>query len=133
MKELFKKMVCEEFTRRWTDHQVADRSGWKTAWEAVVDDVWHQFTQEEQREFNAELGLAYSEAMCFEDNVRVCDNCGRPMIEGYYLGGEFACCEECCLALYGGDKAQMEEDLSHAEEDDCETYWTSWDGNYFLD
>lgn len=66
-----------------------------------------------------------------EREIRRCDNCGKPMKEGYYLGGEFACSDECCLALYNGDKAQMEEDLSHADEDWCETYWTEWESIYF--
>lgn len=68
-----------------------------------------------------------------KDEVRRCDNCGKLMKEGYYLGGEFACSDECCLALYGGDKQQMEEDLSHAEEDDGECYWTEWESYYFED
>ena len=59
------------------------------------------------------------------------DKCGFPMIEGFYLAGEFACCEECCLKAYDGDKKQMEEDLSHAEEIDGECYWTEWDSVTF--
>lgn len=66
-----------------------------------------------------------------EDDIRVCDNCGLPMLTGYYLGGEFACDDECCLALYNGDKAQMEEDLSHACEDSGECYYTEWDSIFF--
>lgn len=66
-----------------------------------------------------------------EKEIRRCDHCGKPMKEGYYLAGEFACSDECCLALYDGDEAQMKEDLSHAEEIDCETYWTEWDSIYF--
>ena len=31
------------------------------------------------------------------DKVRFCEQCGFPMVEGYYLAGEFACCDECCL------------------------------------
>ena len=61
-----------------------------------------------------------------EEDVRVCDNCGLPMSDGFYLAGEYACDEDCCLALYKGDKAQMEEDLSHAEEPEGECYWTEW-------
>lgn len=61
------------------------------------------------------------------DKVRFCEQCGFPMVEGYYLAGEFACCDECCLKAYGGDKEQMEEDLSHADEPDGECYWTEWD------
>lgn len=65
--------------------------------------------------------------------VRRCDHCGKPMKEGYYLGGEFACDDECCLALYNGDKKQMEEDLSHALEDDGDCYWTEWESIYYDD
>lgn len=65
------------------------------------------------------------------DDIRVCDNCGLPMSEGYYLGGEFACCDRCCLDLYKGDKAQMEEDLSHADEDGSDCYYTEWDSIFF--
>lgn len=66
-----------------------------------------------------------------DENVRRCDHCGKPMKEGYYLGGEFACSDKCALALYHGDKAQMDEDLSHADEADGECYWTEWDSVYF--
>lgn len=66
-----------------------------------------------------------------DKNVRRCAHCGKPMMEGYHLGGEYACSEECALALYGGDREQMEEDLSHAEEDDGECYWTEWESVYF--
>ena len=67
-----------------------------------------------------------------EEDVRVCDHCGLPMIEGFYLAGEYACDEECCLALYNGDKGQMEEDLSHAGEADGDCYYTEWE-SLFLD
>lgn len=66
-----------------------------------------------------------------DENVRRCDHCGKPMKEGYYLGGEYACSDECALALYHGDKARMDEDLSHAEEEDGECYWTEWESFYF--
>ena len=76
------------------------------------------------------------ESLCLEEkldeNVRRCDHCGKPMKEGYYLGGEYACSDECCLALYNGDKKQMEEDLSHAEEDFSECYYTEWE-SYICD
>ena len=65
------------------------------------------------------------------DDIRVCDNCGLPMGEGYYLGGEFACDDDCCLALYKGDEEQMKEDLSHAEEDNSDCYYTEWDSVFF--
>lgn len=63
--------------------------------------------------------------------IRRCDNCGKPMSSGYYLAGEFACSDECCLALYNGDREQMEEDLSHAHEMWSDIYYTEWDSIYF--
>lgn len=68
-----------------------------------------------------------------EDDIRICDSCGLPMSEGFYLGGEYACDEKCCLDCYNGDKKQMQEDLSHVEEDCCETYYTEWDSIFFDD
>lgn len=38
-----------------------------------------------------------------EKEIRRCDHCGKPMKEGYYLAGEYACSDECCLALYDGE------------------------------
>lgn len=63
--------------------------------------------------------------------LRVCSHCGRPMMRGYYLGGEYACSDECRLELYDGNQTLMEEDLSHVEEDDCETYYTEWESYYY--
>ena len=60
--------------------------------------------------------------------IRRCDHCGRPMKEGYYLAGEYACSNECCLALYNGDREAMEKDLSKADEDGWECYYTDWEG-----
>lgn len=65
-----------------------------------------------------------------EDEIRRCDHCGRPMKEGYYLGGEYACSDECCLALYSGDAKTMMEDLSKADDDDGECYYTDWETYY---
>lgn len=66
-----------------------------------------------------------------EREIRKCDHCGKPMREGYYLAGEYACSDACCLALYHGDIEQMVEDLSHADEPNGECYWTEWDSIYF--
>lgn len=64
------------------------------------------------------------------DHIRRCDHCRRSMKKGYYLGGEYACSDECALALYNGDRTQMDEDLSHADKDDGECYWTEWESIY---
>lgn len=83
-------------------------------WECTINDIINQ----------ANEGVSY-------DDIRVCDNCGLPMSEGYYLGGEYACDKDCCLALYKGDKAQMEEDLRHSCEDNGDCYYTGWDSVFF--
>jgi hypothetical protein len=83
-------------------------------WESTINDIINEVNE----------GASY-------DDIRVCDNCGLPMSDGYYLGGEYACDDECCLALYNGDKAQMEEDLSHADEDCSYCYYTEWESIFF--
>lgn len=83
-------------------------------WESTINDIINEVNE----------GASY-------DDIRVCDNCGLPMSDGYYLGGEYACDDECCLALYNGDKAQMEEDLSHADEDCSDCYYTEWESIFF--
>ena len=59
--------------------------------------------------------------------IRRCDACGKPMLQGYYLAGEFACSDECCLMLYNGNSQAMSEDLKHADEDDADCYYTEWE------
>lgn len=62
---------------------------------------------------------------------RVCDTCGKWHTEGYYLAGEYACSEECAIALYDGDADVFNADLAlldnPATADDAEVYWTEWD------
>lgn len=66
------------------------------------------------------------------EDIRKCDHCGKPMKEGYYLGGEYACSEECAIALYNGDKAQFEDDLEQDELHNYgEVYYTEWEDYYF--
>jgi hypothetical protein len=95
-------------------------------------DVWRWFDERCPNSLHDDLlYLKDNDSMGKEKEVRMCDHCGKPMKEGYYLGGEYACSDECCLALYKGDKEQMDEDLSHAEENDAECYWTEWESIYF--
>lgn len=41
---------------------------------------------------------------------------------------EYACGEECAIALYGGDREQFEEDLQTEEQEPgtTECYWSVW-------
>ena len=59
---------------------------------------------------------------------RICTNCGAKMKEGYMLAGEYACCDECAIALYKGDKEQLQSDLDEEwlspGSTDC--IWTEW-------
>lgn len=62
--------------------------------------------------------------------IRRCDHCGKPMKKGYYLSGEYACSDECCLNLYHGNSKAMHDDLSKADTDDGECYHTEWESYY---
>jgi hypothetical protein len=57
------------------------------------------------------------------DDLRVCDNCGRFMCEGYLLDTRYACSDECAIALYEGDEAQLREDIGDGDGD---YFWTEW-------
>lgn len=67
----------------------------------------------------------------YNNGVRTCKICGLPMIEGYQLDEWYACDEECCLEVYGGDKAKMEEELSCAEDNDALSFWTQRNSIFF--
>lgn len=67
----------------------------------------------------------------YNDGIRTCQVCGLPMIEGYQLDEWYACDDECCLDVYDGNKAKMDEELSHAEENDSKNYYTKWDSIFF--
>ena len=63
-----------------------------------------------------------------ECDCRVCSHCGARFHEGYFLGNEYACSDECAVALYGGDREQFEADLEAEEEEagTTECYWSIW-------
>lgn len=63
---------------------------------------------------------------------RYCDHCGKWHTEGYWVGEqEYACSEECAIALYNGNEQAFRDDLAMLENeetaDDAVTYWTEWD------
>lgn len=62
---------------------------------------------------------------------RYCDVCGKWHTEGYYVGEyNYACSEECAVALYGGDWNAFKADLALLDDpetcDYAPTYWTEW-------
>lgn len=60
--------------------------------------------------------------------VHVCHHCGKPMTEGYYLDGDYACSDECAIALYDGDADRLWPDLDkEGNEEYPRCYWCQWD------
>lgn len=60
----------------------------------------------------------------FDDTpFRLCDHCHKFFEEGYILVTEYACSDECAVALYGGNEEALRADL--AEEGD-EIYYSDW-------
>lgn len=57
------------------------------------------------------------------NHVRICDECGEVMTEGYVIGGtlEYYCSDECLHKHY------TEEEWKEMYTDDGDNYWTSWE------
>ena len=57
------------------------------------------------------------------NHVRICDECGKVMTEGYVIGGtlEYYCSDECLHKHY------TEEEWKEMYTDDGDNYWTSWE------
>lgn len=65
-------------------------------------------------------------------DLRLCQHCGFPIFEGYYIFGDFFCCDQCAIdGSYNGDKKQFEQDLHEAEDQNSsiwsDVYWSQWD------
>lgn len=59
--------------------------------------------------------------------VRCCSCCGAPLKKGWYLNGEYACCDECAAELY--DEKELE---AHINDDSGHFFLTEWE-DFFLD
>ena len=65
-------------------------------------------------------------------DLRICEHCGFPIFEGYYIAGSFYCCEQCAIeGGYDGNKGQFEQDLKDGNDPHNsmwnEVYWSQWD------
>ncbi len=65
-------------------------------------------------------------------DLRICEHCGFPIFDGYYIAGEFYCCARCAIdGGYAGDATQFELDLEAADNPNNsmwdEVYWSQWD------
>lgn len=63
------------------------------------------------------------------DCFRICDECGKPMIEGYVVDGCDAYCSVECLHK----NLSNEDFISLSKDPNGDTYWTTWyeDSNTF--
>ena len=68
---------------------------------------------------NAEFWENLSEEI---DCFRICDECGKPMIEGYVVDGRNTYCSEDCLHKH----ITEEEFISLFDNGDGDTYYTNW-------
>jgi len=59
--------------------------------------------------------------------IRCCDNCHKPMSEGYVIEGgeEYYCSDECLHTRYSP------EEWSEMYSDEGDSYWTEWESIYF--
>ena len=75
---------------------------------------------------NAEFWENLSEEL---DCFRICDECGKPMIEGYVVDGRNTYCSEDCLHKH----ITEEEFLSLFDNGNGDTYYTNWyeDSTFF--
>lgn len=58
------------------------------------------------------------------DDVRICTECGQPMVAGVYADGNYYCSDECLDKGLGIEKYL---ELSDPEDEDNEYYYTEWD------
>ena len=59
------------------------------------------------------------------DCFRICDVCGEPMLEGFLVCGSMHYCSEECLQRDWTE----EEYLDLCEDEDNDTFWTTWFDN----
>ena len=79
--------------------------------------------------------LCDDEIFRFDDEKRLCDECGKPMMEGYVIdsGSEHYCSDECLHKHYTAEEYQEKYDEG-TDGIDCEdTYWTEWESVYLFD
>lgn len=56
--------------------------------------------------------------------MRICECCGKfPMMDGFYLDGEYLCSDECLEKTY----TPKEIEAMDMGGDDSECYWTEWE------
>jgi len=83
-------------------------------------DLWNKFGKGIQaRTMDTDFWNELSEQL---DCFRICDECGKPMIEGYVVDGCETYCSEECLHKHITD----EEYNNLYDNGNGNTYWTTW-------
>ncbi len=59
------------------------------------------------------------------DDVRICSQCGMPMVLGVYADGDYYCSDKCLDKSLGIDK-YLELSKDADIDEDCEYYYTEW-------
>lgn len=106
------------------------RNPFKDNGESVNMQALHKWSERYSHE-TVKILYSYEENNALSD-LRICEQCGFPMFDGYYIAGEFYCCERCAVeGGYNGNKEQFEKDVSDGNDPKNplwdEIYWSQWD------
>lgn len=85
-----------------------------------------------KRHRNETIADAFLSYVWDEYSIRQCSVCGELMQEGYYLDGNYACCDSCRIDYYMTHRGcNTAEEAKKAyekdyQEDDSNFYYTQW-------
>ena len=83
-------------------------------------DLWAEFGEGIlSRTNDADFWEGLSEHL---DCFRICEECGKPMIEGYVVNGCNTYCSEECLH----EHVSEEDYIALYKDGESDTYWTTW-------
>jgi hypothetical protein len=97
-----------------------------------TDDELREILSKIRRPANVRIADAFLDYIWEEDNIRQCTVCGELMNDGYYLDGDYACCDKCRNEYYienRGCKTEEEAEkvyLEDYDDGDGDFYYTEW-------
>lgn len=123
-----------EITRRYFESFTLTTEEGKTYEVLAKQDTIECDIEDDKRFYVRGIEVADGVVVAIEVEMwgRYCDVCGKWHVEGYWVGEcDYACSEECAIALFNGDKEAFEAELALLDNDetadDCYTYWTAWE------
>lgn len=106
-------ILKKEYTNKEVFEFLTEECHYRTGlWERFGDGI-------ESRSTDADFWASLSEYL---DCFRICDECGKPMIEGFVVDGCVVYCSEECLHKHLTDK----EFKYLYDNGNGDTYWTTW-------